>query len=106
MVTYEQALKAWGAHRLNEYRGDNPASKVMPETVQVTFDFDEGYSCGCGGADPMCYCSLAESPHADVLVTGRLGNDKLASLYISIDDFDFATVLREIVVAGGGTITL
>ncbi|MFD6636736.1 hypothetical protein ACFWDN_13035 [Micromonospora chalcea] len=104
-MNYEQALRAWGKAKLEESeRRYAPAIEVDPETVNVGLDFNAGYAC-CGGRDPDCYCSFAESPSAKVSITGH---DKNSGAYYSHDieayDFDFAAVLKEIVDAGGGVI--
>lgn len=95
-MNYEEALKEWGARKLEKiYNG----ILVGRETVKVSMEFDEGYAC-CGGRDPYCYCSFAESPRAYVEITS--GKYKC-----SIDswEFNFAGILKEIVEAGGGTVT-
>jgi hypothetical protein len=112
MVTdYETALRLWGEKRLRaNYWNDIPEDAEIYD-VGVEMEFDEGYDC-CGGTDPLCYCSLAESPRADVVITGKYkkthyGAEKefVAVDKRSADDFDFVTVLNEILEAGGGTIT-
>lgn len=108
-LQYEKALQAWGAKRLaSKYQ--IPGLMVAKGSVKVEMDFDEGYACGCGGNDPQCYCSLAESPTARVKITGIgsiYNDDKLHELSASIDhyEFDFVQVLSEIVDAGDGIIT-
>lgn len=90
-MQFEQALKVWGAEKLG---------KVDVDSVKVVMEFDEGYAC-CGGRDEDCYCSYAQSPSANIVITS--GNKRCE---ISADDFDFAEVLSEIVQAGNGTLTL
>ena len=104
-MKYEDALKAWGyailvAKREGESRWYGRAyPPVDRDLVRVEMDFDEGFSC-CGGTDPNCYCSYAQSPTANVVITdGRYRKE------IPADEFDFATVLGEIVAAGGGAVT-
>ncbi|KQO98442.1 hypothetical protein [Leifsonia sp. Leaf264] len=94
-MSYEAALKQWGADKLNRY-GDT----VDPADVTVTMNFETGYAC-CGGRDPGCYCSNATDPVAEVLVDG--GGRK--RYRIDLQDFDFVSVLAEIIEAGGGTVT-
>lgn len=55
-------------------------------------------------ADPeySCYCSFYESPSANVKITDTASG---RSTSISTQDFDFVTVLAEIVAAGDGTLT-
>lgn len=93
-MQFEKALKVWGAQRLSYGK-----TKIDPETVQVETHFDEGYAC-CGGSDPNCYCSYAESPKAYVIITS--GEHRQT---IDLEDFDFAEILGEIVRAGNGTLT-
>lgn len=92
-MRYEDALNKWGASKLG--------TDAKPEAVIVQFEFSEGYAC-CGGTDPSCYCSFYESPSAGVRIT-----DASTGRWTSIDasDFDFVTVLAEIVAAGDGTLT-
>lgn len=79
---YEDALKRWGKRRLDEYNKTN----VDVEDVVVTFDYDEGYAC-CGGRDPECYCSFAESPSFNVNVRGGGGHAYGDDLRYSMDEF-------------------
>lgn len=96
-MKYEDALKVWGASKLREsYRS---VSDLRVEDVTVEMDFNQGYAC-CGGSDPDCYCSFAESPSANVAI--RSGKYVTT---ISADEFDFASILGEIVAAGDGMIT-
>ena len=100
-MRYEDALKKWGALRLEASGSD---LSVQLESVTVGFDFNAGYSC-CGGRDPDCYCSFAESPSANVVISGESTKGNMLQVFISLEDFDFATVLMEIVRAGGGEIS-
>lgn len=99
-MKYDDALKEWGALRLE----GNRKIQVLRQTVKVEMDFDEGFAC-CGGTDPDCYCSLAESPTANVQITGVDDKGRTITVSISSYEFDFATILREIVEAGGGTVS-
>lgn len=113
-MQYEEALKRWGAAKLTEaQRRYGQPPEVILDTVQVKFNFDEGYPC-CGGRDPDCYCSMAESPSADVQISGQLvgaRRDELGGerwplrLKMSTEEFDFVTVLKEIVAVAEGTVT-
>jgi hypothetical protein len=94
-MQFEKALKVWGAAKLS-----NDKVTVNPDTVTVMTDFNEGYAC-CGGSDPDCYCSYAESPSAHVVIMS--GSRRYE---IDLEDFDFATILGEIVQAGNGTLNL
>lgn len=95
-MNYEDALQKWGGDKLREWYSDFKADN----TVTVNFEFSEGNNC-CGGTDPDCYCSLAESPSAEVFIVGRAFSRR-----INMQDFDFLTVLREIVEAGNGEVGL
>ena len=97
-MNYEEALKVWGANRLSDWSG----VKVNASSVTVVTEFEEGYAC-CGGNNPDCYCSYAESPSASVVITSSETSNRCS---IDLDDFDFAVVLGEIVAAGNGTLTL
>lgn len=93
-MQYEMALKVWGAQRLSTEKND-----VNPDTVSVGMEFNQGYAC-CGGSDPNCYCSYAQSPSAYVVITsGKL------KVEIDVEDFDFAEILGEIVKAADGAVT-
>lgn len=107
-VSYERALQLWGASRLREsmqYQDTRGAGSlgVDPSTVKVEMEFNEGYAC-CGGSDPLCYCSFAESPSAEVVITGETLSGRKFSCRIDSYSFDFAEVLKEIVTAAGGTV--
>lgn len=103
-MKYEDALREWGARKIEAYNGNRV--KIDRATVVVDMDFDEGYAC-CGGTDPNCYCSFAESPSAKVEITGRSTAQSRKNYSASIDScsFDFATILGEIVEASGGAVT-
>lgn len=101
-MKYEEALREWGARRIEQNY-----NKIVIDrsTVVVEMEFEPGYSC-CGGRDPDCYCSFAESPSADVVVVGRQeSSNKTYRISIGQYEFDFAAILREIVDAGGGEVT-
>ena len=105
-MQYEDALRLWGATKLAS-RYNVPLNELDPDLVKIEMIFDEGYQC-CGGRDPDCYCSFAESPSADVLITyrGTAGPiDRQSAYRISSYDFNFVDILGEIVAAGGGTLT-
>lgn len=109
MASYEQALAIWGAKRLAK-RHNAPVSRVLVDTVEVKMVFDEGNPC-CNGADPDCYCSMQESPSANVVIRAQMQRGKegpihLYSHQIPAEDFDFASILREIVEAGDGMVSL
>lgn len=107
-MKYDDALRAWGKIKLDvAHEGNWRGTKMsaIPESVKVEFEFDEGNPC-CGGSDPECYCSLAESPSANVRVSG-IDEASGMVMYTSIShwDFDFARILEEIVNAADGVIT-
>lgn len=104
-MKYEDALREWGARKI-EAANWALTEKIERSTVKVEMEFNEGYAC-CGGSDPNCYCSFAESPSATVSITGRTATTsrKVLTASIDCDSFDFATVLREIVDASGGAVT-
>lgn len=91
-MQYEEALKRWGADKISrpdEWRD-----------VDVYMRFEEGFAC-CGGSDPLCYCSFAESPRAEIMISGPT-----AMTTINIEDFNFAEVLRQIVEIGRGSLSI
>ena len=103
-MNYETALIKWAEKKIveNWYRGS--LLVLDPETVQVTLVFDKGFAC-CGGSNPDCYCSLATSPRAEVRVTAQTTAGGGVYYNIEPDDFDFTTMLRELVEVADGTIT-
>lgn len=82
---YQVALQRWGAGKLARKFG----RKVGHELVSVSFEFDDGW----GGCE-----SCAESPSAGVDIWDGAA---LLSMRIEVGDFDFATVLREILEGDG-----
>lgn len=107
-LQYEQALQVWASKRLQNLYQIN-GLMIDKKTVTVEMEFDEGTYC-CDG-DNGCYCSLAESPSANVRIKalGSVYNDDkilYLSMAINHDDFDFVTILKEIVEAGDGEISL
>lgn len=103
-MQYEEALRLWGAKKIEHYYGDLGIS-IDPNTVHVIFNFSEGFAC-CGGSDPLCYCSLAESPRAEVCIEGYDWQGQFHSYQMDASSFDFASVLKEILGAAEGTISL
>jgi len=101
-MKYEEALQLWGAKKLSEVY---PRLAIDSATVHVGMQFDKGYVC-CGGRDPDCYCSRAESPSASVRITAWTRDmSRQASVDIDAEDFDFATVLSEIIAVSDGALT-
>lgn len=108
-MNYDEALKKWGLLRLKESYWGREASDWVEDSVTVALDFNEGYAC-CGGYNEGCYCSFAESPSANVVISGYYlaGETQCrmsASVEISSYDFDFATILGEICEAADGVVT-
>ncbi len=91
MLTYEDAIKRWGIAKLNDYRPDIKG-KFDEASVSVSFEIDRGYSC-CGGSDPNCYCSFAESPSMEAYVLYKDLKGKSGTLEVA--HIDFAETLRE-----------
>lgn len=101
-MNYKEAVELWGKAKLETAY---PNMSIDPATVYVDFDFQQGFAC-CGGRDPDCYCSLAESPSANVKIAGVDAETYTSrSLTIPVEDFDFVKILGEIVSAGDGTLT-
>lgn len=92
-MEYQDALREWGALRLE--RGRARGVRVDRATVKVEMDFD--------GGDDCATCS--SPPSAWVSVVGRTAAGKYVYEYIEVAAFDFAEVLGEIVEAGGGELT-
>lgn len=104
-MKYDKALREWGARKIEEF---HRGVSVDRDSVAVELEFDEGYAC-CGGADPECYCSFAESPSVHILVTGKSTAAKSRKTYSrEIDSyaFGFESFLQELLsVAGDNKIT-
>lgn len=94
-MKYKEALKRWGKAKLEEVG----CVSIILDLVHVQMIFNEGYAC-CGGRDESCYCSMAESPSANVMI--RAG---YSSREISAHDFDFVEILGEIVAIADGHVT-
>lgn len=97
-MKYEDALKVWGANKVVE-RNNIHLNDIDVNSVSVSFYFNEGYNC-CGGSDPLCYCSFAESPSASVRVeaknVGSSQDSRIFSWTQDVEDFSFTEVLREL----------
>jgi len=91
MLTYEDAVRKWGTGKLNGY--SNLRGKFDETSVSVNFVLDEGYAC-CGGSDPNCYCSFAESPSMKAYVSYKTLKGRTEKIVISY--IDFAETLREV----------
>jgi hypothetical protein len=103
-VKYDEALRLWGKQKIEDAeRRYYPSIDIDPASVSVGMDFNAGFAC-CGGRDPDCYCSFAESPSATVKITGEGRDLRYHSTTIDADCFDFATVLGEILDVGGGVV--
>ncbi len=100
---YELALKFWGHDKLKPQL--KQSEKLVLNQIDVRMNFSQGYAC-CGGSNPDCYCSYAESPSAEVKISAYTNKGRYISYEIDLDSFDFATVLKEIVEAGNGNIGL
>lgn len=103
-MNYEEALQRWGASKLTKSYSI-VLDDVALGTVRVEMNFNEGYVC-CGGTDPDCYCSFAESPTAEVVITGKNKNDGYLRYVIDYANFDFKTVLKELLEIGGGSLNV
>lgn len=102
-MKYEDALKCWGYNKLKHRVYKSEA--ILMDNIEVTMYFTKGYNC-CGGSDPYCYCSLAESPRAEVLISARTTKNRYIEESIDFGDFDFVGVLKEILEAANGSIEL
>lgn len=109
MSSYDVALQAWGVIRLSARYGI-PADRIDRSSIIVDMDFVEGVPC-CEVPNNDCYCTRAIPPSANVVIRGRILSatgfdprvleDRLDSVW-----FDFSEILREIVEAGDGVISL
>ncbi|QDK02675.1 hypothetical protein PP304_gp195 [Gordonia phage Phendrix] len=86
-MKYEDAVKKWGAQKLDCY------SVKYDEVLDVEFEMDEGYAC-CGGRDPDCYCSLAEGASLKASIRYRYNRQS----YTYTDTYiDMGETIREVV---------
>lgn len=94
-MNYQEALREWGALRL-ERDGRGGSARVDRESVEVRFEFvdEPGYS----------EYTLGYS-YARVLIFGETVTGAYLEDEMEPKDFDFATVLGEIVAAGGGELS-
>lgn len=72
---------------------------VIPESIEVAFRLDEG------SAPADSWDELERPAQAQIAVTGRTTEGATFTYTMNSDGLDFATILREIVAAGGGTIS-
>jgi hypothetical protein len=107
-MKYEDALREWGARKIEAV-----ANVVIDrDSVKVEIEFDEGYAC-CGGYNEDCYCAMATSASASVEIRGYALSDvvtgkKRKTQYgysMSHYDWNFTTILGEIVEASGGSVS-
>lgn len=98
-MNYEEALRLWGYKKLE----DSLYKTESVENIDVRMNFNQGFNC-CGGRDPECYCSMAESPSAEVIISGHTSRNRYVQHKIELEDFDFVKILGEIIEAGGGSI--
>lgn len=107
-MQYEEALREWGARTIEKM---HPRMKqiVLRPSVKVTFVFNEGNPC-CGGTDPHCYCTQAESPSANIKISAYTdkGNQFFESIEMSnyYGSLLFTEILEQILEAGEGSISL
>ena len=87
-MDYSEALGRWGA----KIAGLDPE---IHEQITVDLVMNQGYAC-CGGRDPDCYCSFAESASMELTVSrGR-------KIVYTNTYFDFSTAVREILEVADG----
>lgn len=100
-MNYEEALKVWGAGRLAEVA---PAfHEINLDSVRVEINFEDGWS----DPDLNSYGSQDYSGTCWVEIVGRTLQNPKRTLTVTIPqhEFNFATVLGEIVAAGEGAVT-
>lgn len=91
MATYEEQLIKWATERFERLPGDI-------QRVTLENQYYEGYDC-CGGSDPNCYCSFAESATLNLVVTAYGKRNKLHEEYIDMMYGDMGKLLKEIIEA-------
>lgn len=102
-MKYEDALKCWGYRKLKSQL--TPPESILMSDIEVRMVFVKGYNC-CGGTDPDCYCSMAESPRADVEIWAKTTQGRNVYTNVDLGDFDFVGTLKEILEAANGSIEL
>lgn len=99
MLTYDEAITEWGYRRL---RQRYPKGQFERDSIAVSYEWDEGYQC-CGGNDPYCCCSLAESPYNYVCVTAKRTDLKQPKVATIVDRYvEFDELVRELYAIGAG----
>lgn len=102
-MKYEDALKCWGYNKIKDQIHKDES--VTMDDINVVMHFSKGFAC-CGGSNPDCYCSMAESPRADVEITVWTTKGRYIYSCIGLGDFDFVATLKEILEAANGSIEL
>lgn len=102
-MKYEDALKCWGYLKIKSQVNDDET--ILMKDIEVRMVFVKGFNC-CGGLDPGCCCSMAESPRADVEISATTTKGRYIYHTIDLGDFDFISALKEILEAGNGSIEL
>lgn len=90
MLAYEEAVRIWALKNMSRYK---IRKEIVEDSVSVNFVLDEGFGC-CGGTDPDCYCSFAESPSCKAEISFLTVKGKKEKLELGY--LDFADTVREI----------
>lgn len=82
MSSYDEQIVKWATKRYCIEQG-------RVTSVKMTNEYNEGYAC-CGGTDPNCYCSFAESATMNLKVevfqnSTRLEVDRIDMMYGDIN---------------------
>lgn len=105
-MQYQTALAIWGLKTLKALGIVTSNATLSTHVIKVSTEINQGYSC-CGGSDPDCYCSLAESPSLVALISCTpMGSAKATTTQEVAIDSDFTSFLGEVLKATEGTITL
>lgn len=88
-MKYEDAVKKWGEKQLGY------AHVEYDEVLDVSFDMDPGYQC-CGGRDPDCYCSFAESASLQADIRFRRKGEVVSRTY-TVRHIDMGETIKEVV---------
>lgn len=99
MLPYDDAVSKWGITILQAY--PNIRKDLDESSVTVEFILNEGFSC-CGGSNPECYCSYAETPSLKAVISYTLLKSSRSDRKLSIEysHLDFSDTLRELFEVG------
>lgn len=88
-LPYDEQIKVWASSRYD-------LDLATIESVSIDTRFNEGYAC-CGGADPNCYCSFAESASMYLTITVAFITGGTTNFEIDMIYGDMGKLIQEII---------